>query len=93
MYDPTNLEFITWHKQFIIQQTNIKKDKLTTFHGYFQPNLISRKKWLKRITCINNDFYVITLWMHYTLFVIVFRRITAVIKLLLSIEFSMYQIF
>ena len=59
---------------------NTLKDKLTTFHWCFLPNLISKKRWLNdffnNFICfiINRDLYVITFRMHYTLFITVFRR-------------------
>ena len=71
---------------------NTIKDKITIFHWCFQPNLISRKKWLKKslynfICFINNyDFYDITLWMYYTFLIIVFKRHQELI------EFYMYQL-
>ena len=49
-------------------------------HLFFKPNLIPRKKWLKKLfynlICFltNHNFHVITLWMHYTLFINIFRR-------------------
>ena len=42
--------------------------------------MISIKKWFKKLfdnyisSIINHDFHVITLWMHYVLFISVFRR-------------------
>ena len=67
---------------------NTLKDKLTTFHWCFLPNLISKKRWLNdffnNFICfiINRDLYVITFRMHYTLFITVFRRnkLIAIIK-------------
>ena len=59
---------------------NIIKDKVTTFHWFFQPNLISCKKWFENIfnnlTCfiISCDFYGTTPQMNYTLFISVFRK-------------------
>ena len=61
---------------FIIQQLNIIKDKLTISHR-FQIILISIFKWIKKFICIiaNHDFYTITFWMCYMLFIIImFRR-------------------
>ena len=40
-YDPSRLKFILWHLYC--------KDKITTFHWFFLPNLIFRKKWLKAL--------------------------------------------
>ena len=51
-----------------IQQINTIRDKIPTFHWCFQPNWISRKKWLKmffdNLICfiLNHDFYVIILY-------------------------------
>ena len=59
---------------------NIIKDKVTTFHCFFQPNLISCKKEFENIfnnlICfiISCDFYDITPQMNYTLFISVFRK-------------------
>ena len=61
---------------------NIIEEKLTTSHWFFQNILIFIKEWVKKknsnLMCfiINHDFYVITFWMHYTLFIIIviFRR-------------------
>ena len=62
---------------------NTIKDKIITSHWCFQSNLISRKNWLKlwlyqsqviNHVVINHELCVITLWMHYTLFIITFRR-------------------
>ena len=56
------------------------KDKVATSHWCFQSNMISIKKWCKKAfhnficVIINQTFYFITLWMHYTLFISVFRR-------------------
>ena len=56
------------------------KDKVTTSHWCFQSNMTSIKKWCKEVfhnficVIINHTFYFITLWMHYTLFISVFRR-------------------
>ena len=56
------------------------KYKLTTFHWFFQTILISflewSKKFLYKFICfiIKHDFYIITFWMHYTLFIIMFGR-------------------
>ena len=56
------------------------KYEIPTFHWYFQPNFITRNKWLKKFfynpICfiINHDFYVITFWMHYTFSIVIFRR-------------------
>ena len=65
---------------YVIQQMNTIKDKITTFHWCFRSNLISIKKWFKKFFdkfiyfIINYEFFVITLWMHCKLFIIVFRR-------------------
>ena len=65
---------------FVIQEMNTIKNKITTSHWCFQSNLISVKKWFKKFFnnffCVitNHEFYVITLWMHCTLFVSVIRR-------------------
>ena len=70
----------TYFLTFLRQKLNTNKDKITTFHWCFKPNLISRKKWFKRLSnilicfIINQDFYVINLWMHYTFFIIAFWR-------------------
>ena len=51
---------------FAYQKINTRKDKIITFPWYFQPNLISRKKWLKNfiyisiLFIINYQLYVIT---------------------------------
>ena len=63
---------------FIVQQTKRIKYKITTSHRCFYPDLMSIKKWFKKLfdnfICfiITHDFYVVTLWMRYTLFIIVF---------------------
>ena len=57
----------------VIKQVNTIKDKITIFYGCFQPNLISKKKLFKKFldnficVIINLGFYVITIWMRYTL--------------------------
>ena len=59
---------------------NTTKYEITTFHWYFQPNLISRK-WLKKLFynfiffIINHHFYAITFWMHYMLSIISLEEI------------------
>ena len=59
---------------------NTIKDKVTTSHLCFQSNLISIKKssknFFNNFICIiiNHKSYIISLWMHYTLFIIFFRR-------------------
>ena len=55
------------------------KDKINLSHWCFWSNLISIK-WFKRLfnnfncVIINHKFNVLTLWMHYVLFIILFRR-------------------
>ena len=64
---------------FIIQQMNIIEDKVITFHR-FQVILITIFKWIKKLfykficLTINHDFYVITFWMCYTLFIVIYGR-------------------
>ena len=64
---------------FVMKWMSPIKDKITTFHRCLQPNLISRKRWLEKFfynflsVIINHDFYVVNLWIHYTLFITVFR--------------------
>ena len=63
-----------------INEMNIIKDKLTTFH-LFQFILISISEWFKKFfysfICfiINHNFCAITFWMHYRLFIIIYRKI------------------
>ena len=58
---------------------NVIKDIFTTFHG-LQIIFISIsecfEKFFYNFICfiINHDFYVITFWMHYTLFIMISRR-------------------
>ena len=64
----------------VTQQMNIIKYKITTFYLCFQPNFIYFKKRFKKFfdcfICfiVSRNFYVITLWMYYMHFIIVFRR-------------------
>ena len=65
---------------------NIIEDKVMTFNGFFQIILISIKERFKKFfynfICfiINHDFYVITFWMHYTLFIIsIFKKIKLIV--------------
>ena len=69
-----NLEF--FFMTFAMQQINTIKDKMTTFDRFFWAYLISRKKWFNKFlnNLFNLDFYVIILWMHYMLFISVFRK-------------------
>ena len=58
---------------------NEHKDKLINFHLFFQIILISileLKKFFYNFISfvINQDFYIITFWMHCTLFIIFFGR-------------------
>ena len=65
---------------------NIIEDKVMNFNGFFQIILISIKEQFKKFfynfICfiINHDFYVITFWMHYTLFIIsIFEKIKLIV--------------
>ena len=63
-----------------LQCNKLIRHKITTSHWCFQYNLISFQKWFKKFfsnfICfiINHDFYIITLWMHFTLFINVIKR-------------------
>ena len=52
---------------------NTIKDKTTTSFWFFKSHLVSIKKWFKNFfnnficVTISHEFYVCTLWMHYTL--------------------------
>ena len=64
---------------FIMQQINAIKDKITNSHQFFQPNLISIKRWFRMF--FSGFIYLISmlswyLWMHFMLFISVFRRNT-----------------
>ena len=56
---------------------NTLKYEIGIFDWCFQPNLISRKKWLKKFLynfiffIINHDISIITFWMPCTLFIII----------------------
>ena len=71
--------FKIYFMRFAVQWLNTIKYEVATFHWCFQPNLIPGKKLLEKffynLICviINHDFYAITFWMHYTLFIITFR--------------------
>ena len=64
---------------FLIQQINMIRYKLTTFH-WFQIILIASLKWIIKLFynfiffIINHDFHVVIFWMHYTLFIIIYSR-------------------
>ena len=59
IYDPASLKFVLWHFIF---------DCVLTFNWCFQPNMIPRKKRLKKsfynfiFFIINRVFYVINFW-------------------------------
>ena len=58
---------------------NTIKYKITRSHWCFQSNMISKKKWLKKLfhnficVIINDEFCAIAVSMNYTLFIIFFR--------------------
>ena len=64
---------------FMVQYLNIIKDKLTSFH-WLKIILISISKWIRKFfhnftsSILNHNFCVITFWMHYMLFLIIYRR-------------------
>ena len=72
--------FQIYFMTFVMQKINRINDKISIFHWNFQPSLISIKKWFKKFfanfICLirNHDFCIIILWMHYTLFISVFKR-------------------
>ena len=65
---------------FIIQKLNWVQNKITPSHWCFKNNSLSWKKWFEKF--INNficiiiwhKFYYVALQVHYTLFIIIFRR-------------------
>ena len=69
IYDPPCLEFILWHLQYYKWK-----------HWCFQSNSISTEKLFKKffnnLICfvLNHDFYFIPFWMHYTVFILTFKR-------------------
>ena len=72
IYDPPRFRFISWHLSYNKETpSNIKS--FINSHWCSQSNLISTKKWFKKFfnnfICvdINHKFYLINLWMHYTL--------------------------
>ena len=80
----------------ICNTINEPKDKITVSHWCFQSNLVSinwLKKFFSNFICviINYEFCVLTLQMHYILFISVFGGNK--INNYLLIEFSMYQFF
>ena len=92
MYDALGFKFISM--TFIMQQTKTIKDKTTTSHWCFQSNLKSIKIWFKKFfnnficSIMNNDFYVITLWINFKLFISSFEetKLTAIVNLIFSVS-------
>ena len=62
---------------FIIELMNISKGKFSIFHHRLRIILIIIFTWIKKLFyniiwfIINHDFYVITFWIHYMLFIII----------------------
>ena len=59
---------------------NTIKYEITTSYWFFKSNFLFFNNWIKKFfsnficSIINYDFYAINFWMHYALFIIIFRR-------------------
>ena len=77
MYEPPRLKFILWHLQYIkLTQSKIKSPLLIVVSKliwYFER---SDKKFSNNFinTIKSHNLYVITFWMHCTLFIDIFRK-------------------
>ena len=65
---------------FVMQQLNWIKNEIASSNWCFETNMVSQKKWLKKFInhficiIIRCNLYIIALWVHYMLFINIFRK-------------------